>query len=218
MADLFDTVLHALEGEERGTFCPDIWIERVHVRGRMSAIECLALVLFAVREDFDREVERHIVDRWADELRKAASTGEIQARDPRSLLPLDAPPAGWDWFVSLDDADKFVTTRGMGWTCSEQAAHIYAQSPLAPALLPPATATPTIPEKAADRQDRRLRACEAAGLVMPQAPCGRMPNGIGRVALVEKVSRQALTEDLRAALERRDAKNREGVSSTASNS
>ena len=66
-------------------------------------------------------------------------------------------------------------------------------------------------ENKAARQDRRLLACEAAGLTMPASPVGRLPDGIGRVAQAEGVTRQAFTEDLRAALKRRAAASREGT-------
>ncbi len=63
-----------------------------------------------------------------------------------------------------------------------------------------------------EREDRRLRACEDAGLKLPDAPVGRLPDGIGTLAKNEKVSRQVFSEDVRAALKRRDALRRAGTS------
>ncbi|MDI1270601.1 MAG: hypothetical protein PSV40_16065 [Polaromonas sp.] len=55
------------------------------------------------------------------------------------------------------------------------------------------------------RQDRRLSACETAGLVMPKSDRGRLPDGVGKVADREGVSRQAFSVDVKAALARREA-------------
>jgi hypothetical protein len=54
-----------------------------------------------------------------------------------------------------------------------------------------------------ERQDRRLKDCEDAGLKMPSSyPC-RLPNGVGKVADTEGVTRQAFSTDVKVALERR---------------
>ena len=63
----------------------------------------------------------------------------------------------------------------------------------------------TVVETKAQRQDRRLAACEAARLVMPERTMGRMPDGIGRIAEIEGVKRQSFTADVKAALSRREA-------------
>lgn len=55
------------------------------------------------------------------------------------------------------------------------------------------------------RQDRRLAACEAAGLVMPKSSIGPLPYGVGRMANLEGVKRQSFTPDVKAALRRREA-------------
>jgi hypothetical protein len=67
------------------------------------------------------------------------------------------------------------------------------------------------PETKEQRQDRRLKACEDAGLVMPASHLSRLPDGVGDVAASEGVTRQTYTPDLRAALKRREAARREGV-------
>ena len=61
------------------------------------------------------------------------------------------------------------------------------------------------PESKEQRQDRRLKACEDAGLVMPALSVGRLPDGIGRIAGLEGVKRQSFTSDVKAALKRREA-------------
>lgn len=121
MEDLFSRVSRTLD------FAPGEWSARAIERGSVSAVECLALVLFAVRVTFNLADERRIVDAWAKELRKAAAGDEIRARDPVTLLQLSEAPQNWDWIVALDDADCFVTSRGMGFSCSERARHIDRQ-------------------------------------------------------------------------------------------
>ena len=61
------------------------------------------------------------------------------------------------------------------------------------------------------RQDRRLQTCEKYGLVMPKSYLSRLPDGVGKVADLEKVTRQAFSTDVRAALERRESAKREGL-------
>lgn len=70
---------------------------------------------------------------------------------------------------------------------------------------------PVATEQTADRQDQRLKACEDAGLLMPASHMGRMPQGIGEVAKRLDMTRQALTQDVKAALKRREAARRNGV-------
>lgn len=82
---------------------------------------------------------------------------------------------------------------------------------LAVQTAPAKTTTPTAPETKEQRQARRLKACEAAGLVMPRSSVGRLPYGVGDVADTEGVTRQAFSTDVKAALERRESANKEGV-------
>ena len=75
-------------------------------------------------------------------------------------------------------------------------------------------ATPTPVEKAKEskeqREDRRLNACEAYGLVMPKKSEGRLPNGITKLAKLEGIERQPFSKDVKAAIERRNSLKREG--------
>lgn len=141
--DLFGRVLHAIEGEEkerlerhskdgvqivyRHWFGPDRWIEDAAL-GRLTAINALAVILFSVRNAFNLDNERRIVEGWAIELRAAAEAKQITPRDPVTLLPLPSVPDGWDWLISIEDADSFVAARGMGWACSERVAYLLEQS------------------------------------------------------------------------------------------
>jgi hypothetical protein len=60
------------------------------------------------------------------------------------------------------------------------------------------------------REDRRLNACEAYGLVMPKKSEGRLPDGIAKVAKLEGIKRQPFSKDVKAAIERRNSLKREG--------
>ena len=141
--DLFEQVLHAIEGEETEshtavticgekavcirTFGPDRWFEKAAL-GRLDAINFLAVILFAVRDTFNLDAERRIVEDWATAIRAAAEIGEIVPRDQITLLPLHTLPDGWEWLVSIGDADSFVKARGMGWSCSSIVEHLVTQS------------------------------------------------------------------------------------------
>ena len=143
MTDLFETVLHHIEGSETKienwqwkdgprsyavtTFGPDRWIERAAL-GRLMAIDVLAVILLSVGDTFDLEHERRIVESWSAELRKAATDREIRARDPVTLLALESVPSEWEWLLLIDDADRFVASRGMPWSCSEQVAHLLEET------------------------------------------------------------------------------------------
>jgi hypothetical protein len=143
MADLFEQVQHHLEGTEAEvqnwqtvdgikpttftSFGPDRWIEAVHENSRMRAIDCLAMILYVVDKSFDPEQARRIVDDWAEELCNAVSAGEIQARDPVTLLALGVLPDGWEWILSMADADKFIASRGMDWAFGEIVSHLFKE-------------------------------------------------------------------------------------------
>ena len=66
-------------------------------------------------------------------------------------------------------------------------------------------------ESREQRQDRRLKACEDSGLVMPLSSAGRLPDGVGKVAATQGVKRQPFSMDVKAALKRRERDKREGV-------
>ena len=142
MTDLFELVLHHIEGTETEiqnwqtldgirpvefqSFGPARWIESVHENGRLMAIDCLALILFVVNSSFEKD-SRRVVEGWAAELRKAVSAGEIYARDPDTLLALETLPDGWEWLLSMADADKFIAARGMDWRFGEVASHLFSE-------------------------------------------------------------------------------------------
>jgi hypothetical protein len=81
----------------------------------------------------------------------------------------------------------------------------------APQLLVPLPAPVLAQESKEQRQDRRLKACEAAGLVMPKNHLSRLPYGVGDVADKEGVTRQAFSSDIKAALTRRESAIKEGT-------
>lgn len=237
MTGLFEQVLHHLEGNETETqnwqtadgiktvefhsFGPDRWIESVHERSRMTGIECLAMILFEIDTSLHNpEPARRIVEAWAVELRKAATTGEIQARNPVTLLALETVPDGLEWLLSMADADKFIAARGMDWRFADVALHLFkeCEQSIQNRRFPPwmrtapaqNTATPAPNETKEQRQDRRLFECEAAGISFKNYK-GRLPDGVGKVAELMGISRQALSKDLEEVLERRESAKKEGV-------
>jgi hypothetical protein len=138
---LFNRVMHHYDGEESELTTvyiaskksvvparikhhgPDKWIERA-ATGRIMVLDFLVVMLCALQnwEDFDSW--QVVVEQWAEELRKAAITGEVTPRNKDSLLKLDSVPEDWDWLISGEDADKFIATRGMKWTCTEVLQHL----------------------------------------------------------------------------------------------
>lgn len=143
MTKLFQQVVHHLEGEEvvvknyqtkdgaknltLKTVGAERWIERVQTRGVLKAIDCITLIYF-VLDDFDLmlnlEQRIHIVESWSLQLRESAVSGEVKARDGITLLPLKNVPDGWDWELSIIEAQNFLETRGMTWKLIEVSAHV----------------------------------------------------------------------------------------------
>ena len=243
MADLFEQVLRHLEGNsetetqnwelvdgittvEVAKYGPVIWIESVYELERMMAMDCLALILFVLDKFFSTEKQRRIVEGWAVELRKAVSAGEVKARDPITLLPLEALPDGWDWLLSMADADRFIASHGMDCRFGEVVSHLFKlyeadiqkrrfpQFIWAQSAPTQDTETPApvmqLAEIKEQRQDRRLKMCVDAGLKMDKRALSRLPDGVGSIAVLEGVKRQTFTDDVKAALKRREAAIREG--------
>jgi hypothetical protein len=184
---VFAQVRHALEGEEiaqrkwyfadgteriveNKTFGPQRWIRRVHERGILTPTQLLAVILFALWDFKDpSQGDRIIVSDWNRALTDAMGRGEIRARDRDSLLPL-ASVDGADWVISLDDADAFVAGRGMAWTCTEIAAHLFNEffgdaSPKA--ALSPAPPHSDIAEPPTTDGDRAASARDSNAETMP---------------------------------------------------
>lgn len=61
-----------------------------------------------------------------------------------------------------------------------------------------------------EREDRRLKMCEDEGLKMDKTARSRLPDGVGKVAAREGVSRQAFSQDVKNALQRKRDRRREG--------
>lgn len=139
--ELFEQVMHALEGEDpprtwetargpvvvsRAAFVE--WMHRIERTDTPTALECVALIKFQI-SDFDQDAERRIVEGWSAALRAAASAGSVVPRDPVTLLPMQEVPDGWsDWGITLADADKFVAELGMPWTVTAIAEHLLEEA------------------------------------------------------------------------------------------
>jgi hypothetical protein len=200
---------------------PAAWIERVHEKGVLTALDCLALIFF-VLDDWSaeptREQEVQLVEGWAAELRRAATAGEIQARHPFTLLPLPNVPEGLDWGLLASDADKFVTARGMAWNFGDIAAHIYREvltdieSKRFPSFLEGATPAqpqaaapaPAAKETPAERRARWLDMFEAEEKLVKRG-------ALQRLAKREGVDRSNMAKDIAKARAERADQKRAGV-------
>ena len=90
---------------------------------RLTATDCLAIIYFSIC-GIGTTDEAGVLDAWSAELRTAAETKEIRARNPATLLPFNVLPDGWDWLVSIDDCDKLLKARGLDWQISTVVEHI----------------------------------------------------------------------------------------------
>jgi hypothetical protein len=127
--EIFRQKLHLADGTERiveaKTFGPQRWIKRVHERRIVTPTELLAVILFALWDFRDTsQDDLKIISGWLRALDGAIERGDIRPRDRDSLLPTPAADS-FEWVLSLDDADAFVAAQGMGWTCTEIAAHLF---------------------------------------------------------------------------------------------
>lgn len=94
--------------------------------------------------------------------------------------------------VSMDNFVRFARSLRAPWTLPEEMLALVTDA-----------ATPPKQETREEREDRRLRMCDEAGLTMDRRALLRMPDGIGALAKQENISRQAFTDDVKAALTRR---------------
>lgn len=99
--------------------------------------------------------------------------------------------------ISVPEVPKAAPVQGMAAAQgeAETAALAKVAAPVQLAIVPPA-------ETAAERRDRRFQACLAAGLRFPDTYTNRLPDGVGRVADKEGVSRQAFSKDVREGWQR----------------
>jgi hypothetical protein len=144
--DIFERAVHLLEGQEVHNYTwhgadgavveqeyisngTERWINRVKKRGVLTGEELLAVILFVV-EDFTDSTRdgKVIINEWANEICSALDEKNIIARSHDSYLPLDGRPDNWGWVIKLSDADEFVKSRGMGWTCTEIVEHLYKET------------------------------------------------------------------------------------------
>lgn len=109
---------------------------------------------------------------------------------------------------------EFVKATNGAFTLPYRYAARVRSRPVAPDAAPATKAGRTeieAVETTKQRQDRRLKQFEDAGLTMPESYLGRLPYGVGLAAKREGVSRQSFSADLKAALKRRESLKREGV-------
>ena len=84
-------------------------------------------------------------------------------------------------------------------------------APQAAVSAPVTNSASNAPDQKEQRQDSRLQACIDAGLPMnTKAALSRLPDGVGDVADKLRLTRQAFSTDVKAALQRRETARRAG--------
>ena len=112
---LVELVRQTLEGDEA-------WIQQTQ-GGSISVIQFLAVVLLALSKDETTpDEEALIVNDWAKTLLKATTrytNGRlITPTHPVTYLPLPGIPQDNKWIFSIDGADDFLESLGMGFRCT----------------------------------------------------------------------------------------------------
>lgn len=143
--DLHKQIVHLLEGEETDrqvwhgkdgpfevevkTYGTDRWIRRAYERHVLTGLEFLAVILFVIEElgDMQRDPQK-MTREWADAIDSAIEKGEITPRSYDSYLPIEVKKGEWEWVLFLKDADEFIQSHGMGWTCTQIVEHLYNQT------------------------------------------------------------------------------------------
>lgn len=155
MSELLKKIIHHLEGTEakqvkarvrkdgkwidetyeEKTWGPERWIEDVHERQILCALDLTALILFKLsgpglrsHSAIVKKSEEELVDGWAGELVKSAQSGEIKAIHCFTLLPFVGDLDGLDWALTINDADLFLAARGLSWKCGDTVQHIYNET------------------------------------------------------------------------------------------
>jgi hypothetical protein len=164
-----------------------------------------------------------------DQFGKIKTISEIFAEDCITKLNPDTPTiltlyakahhlnqwgaTNGDTFKLEDTGVEIVElTNGIGILEKHEPEVVTVDTACIGSALTTATNTPLASETKEQRQDRRLQECVNAGLSFDGYK-GRLPNGVGTVAAssIPKVSRQAFSVDIKAALLRRENARREGV-------
>lgn len=132
-------------------------------------------------------------------LMHAFKMGRLTVRDPGDRAAVLDPHEVRAYYhlVRELDIDAWLLSEGVGY-----------QFPKVGCEAAP-VARESASETKEQRQDRRLKACVDAGL--PMNAKTRLPDGVGKVADAEGVSRQAFSTDVKAALNRRENAKREGA-------
>ena len=123
--------------------------------------------------------------------------------DPANVF-IEGREVQWRWCVSYESRLQFVDLPEKS-TVEARERIVLEQARNAAAVT---VEQPT--ETKEERQDRRLQACVNAGLLTSGNPA-RLPDGLGDVAAIEGVTRQAFSTDIKAALERRASAVKNGV-------
>lgn len=144
---------------------------------------------------------------------KAHAAGTLPIHQGESRFPIPADNLVRDFFdlVEMNELDVWLKSNaGYGFPSVQpdeasalQAAEVRGAGPEKPDK-------ETQAARKEAREDERLHACEAQGLVFDKTSLLRLPDGIGKVALTLGIKRQSLTVDVKAALRRRSESLRNG--------
>lgn len=103
----------------------DLWSQTAREHRTVTVLQFLGIVHFVLSSSFwNRAREERAADQWYVALAAAINRGDIKTRDRDSWLPISPEAADFRSLISLGDADSFVRSMGMDWTCTEAVEHL----------------------------------------------------------------------------------------------
>jgi hypothetical protein len=161
--------------------------EHIHALPISELAGLLAQAMHPAPDDDEDELMRQSLAQlqWDDDIKQAVKSGLLQPRNPITAMPVTMATPGS--VVSVQDVQEYLETMGSAIRVTRGAAQ------------PQAAATALATH---ERQARRWQLCVDAGLPMPQDTYAQLPRGIGRIAEAQRITRQALAQDLNAYRER----------------
>lgn len=105
------------------------WLKTVCEIGLITPLQFIALILEGMRLSYDGKLngsmEREIVKGWAHCIRDLVSTGEITPRSDVTGLPIDKPDSFDLWKMTISDANKLTTSKGVEFDFVAMAEHFF---------------------------------------------------------------------------------------------
>ena len=149
----------------------------------------------------------------------ATVRGKPLPRDRGSLLPVADPTRAKTHYsmclAKVDDINAWLEDEGVPYrfpTAPPTESEQLTKQSSAPVLAAGAATKTSQAAEREGRQNARLAHCEAKGIIFDKASLLRLPSGIAKAALaiVPPIKRQSLAIDVKAALERRFAEDKNG--------